>query len=201
MPALYFDEILTKGVRTGQIPARTQKARDWYRDTASKVGRIRNKNSMLNSDKTRLSSIPIIGQMYMFFYDPKHKETLPYYDTFPLIFPFKKVKGGFMGLNLHYLPLQLRAQLMDELYKLANNSRYDETTRVKMSYELLVGAQKLRFFKPCIKHYLDNHVNSRFMYVYPSEWDIALFLPTEQFTKKNKTQVWAESKRMLGIRK
>ena len=201
MPALYFDEILTKGVRSGKIPARTQDARNWYRDTASKVGRVRDQKSMLKSDTERLSSTPIPGQMYMFFYDPKWKEELPYYDRFPLIFPFKKIKGGFLWLNLHYLPLQLRAQLMDELYKLANNTRYDESTRIKMSYELLAGAQKLRFFQPCIKHYLDNHVTSQFMYVYPSEWAIALFLPTEQFAKKSKSQVWADSKRTLGIRK
>jgi hypothetical protein len=39
------------------------------------------------------------------------------------------------------------------------------------------------------------------MYVYPSEWDIALFLPTERFEKQRKTQVWANSKQKLGIRK
>ena len=32
--AIVFDEILTKGVRAGQIPAREQKARNWYRDAA-----------------------------------------------------------------------------------------------------------------------------------------------------------------------
>ena len=44
------------------------------------------------------------GEMYMFYYDAKHKDTLPYWDRFPLVFPFSKVKDGFLGLNLHYLP-------------------------------------------------------------------------------------------------
>jgi hypothetical protein len=66
-----------------------------------------------------------------------------------------------------------------------------------MNYQLLSRAAKLRFFAPCVKRYLSDHVVSRFMYIYPSEWDIALFLPTERFAKKTKSQVWADSKRML----
>ena len=86
---------------------------------------------------------------------------------------------------------------MDGLYDYANNSRYDESTKIKMNYELLTSVAKLKYFSPCIKHYLDGHVQSRFVYVYPSEWDIALFLPTERFAKASKTQVWADSKKMI----
>ncbi len=196
--AIVFDSIITQGVRAGQIPARTDAARDWFRETAGKINRI-NERDLMRGDTSRLTSQPLLGSMYMFYYDPKHKEELPYYDRFPLIFPYKKVKGGFMGLNLHYLPLQLRARLMDGLYDYANNTRYDESTRLKLNYELLTQASKLKFFKPCIKHYLNNHVQTKFMYVYPSEWDIALFLPTERFVKSRKNQVWMDTKRMLGV--
>jgi hypothetical protein len=198
--ATVFDTIITQGVRAGQIPARTNQAREWFRDTAGKMNRI-NERSLMKSDVNRMTTQPILGSMYMFYYDPKHKEELPYYDRFPLIFPYKKVKGGFMGLNLHYLPLQLRAKLMDGLYDYANNTRYDESTKLKLNYELLTRASKLRWFTPCIKHYLTPHVQSKFMYVYPSEWDIALFLPTERFEKAKKNQVWMDTKRMLGVRK
>ena len=43
---------------------------------------------LINADKTRLTNIPFIGRMYLFNYDPKYKKELPYYDRFPLIFPF-----------------------------------------------------------------------------------------------------------------
>lgn len=195
-----FDTIITQGIRSGQVPARTMEAREWFRDTAQKMGKI-NERALMKGDQSRLTGQPILGSMYMFSYDPKFKEELPYYDRFPLIFPYKKVKGGFFGINMHYLPLQLRAKLMDGLYTHANNTRYDESTKLKMNYELLNKAANLMYFKPCVKHYLNEHVRSRFMYVYPSEWDIALFLPTERFAKKNKTQVWADTKRMLGVRK
>lgn len=198
--ATVFDTIITQGVRAGQIPARTNQAREWFRETAGKMNRI-NEREMMRGEVSRMTTQPLLGSMYMFYYDPKYKEELPYYDRFPLIFPYKKVKGGFMGLNLHYLPLQFRAKLMDGLYDYANNTRYDESTKLKLNYELLTRASKLRWFQPCIKHYLTQHVQSKFMYVYPSEWDIALFLPTERFVKAKKNQVWMDSKRMLGVRK
>ena len=196
MAAYVFDQILTKGVRAGQVPAREQKAREWYRDTAKEMGRV-NERGLMTGDKSRLTGKPMVGQMYMFYYDAKHKDTLPYFDRFPLIFPYKKVKGGFMGINLHYLPLQYRAMLMDELYSVTNNERYDETTRLKLSYGLLDRASRFRYFKPCVKHYLTGQVRSRFLYVYPSEWDVALFLPTERFQGASKTKVFADSRRAI----
>lgn len=196
--ATLFDEILTKGVRAGQIPARTQKARDWYRETASEYKRVQ-ENQLFGrkGDKQRMMSQPLVGGMYMMEYVAKGRATLPYYDRLPLIFPYRKVKGGFFGLNMHYLPLDTRAKLMDALYDTANNTKYDETTRLKISYQILDKAAKYKEFKPCVKRYLTSQVSSKFLYVYPSEWDIALFLPTERFVGASKTQVFADSRRAI----
>jgi hypothetical protein len=196
--ATLFDEILTKGVRAGQIPARTQKARDWYRETASEYKRVQ-ENQLFGKkgDKQRMMSQPLVGGMYMMEYVAKGRATLPYYDRLPLIFPYRKVKGGFFGLNMHYLPLDTRAKLMDALYDTANNTKYDETTRLKISYQILDKAAKYKEFKPCVKRYLTSQVSSKFLYVYPSEWDIALFLPTERFVGASKTQVFADSRRAI----
>ena len=193
--AIVFDDLLAKGVRAGEIPARTDSARSWYRDRA-RTTRI-TPDRLIRSDRERLTSRVMIGRMYHFFYDPKHKKTLPYYDRFPLIFPFKSVRGGFLGINLHYLPLRLRAKLMDELYGLAEDNRYDEDTRLKISYRVLNGASKYKYFKPCVKHYLTPHVKSRFLEVYAAEWDIALFLPTERFVGAGKGKVQADSRKMI----
>lgn len=195
--AVIFDNILTQGVRSGQIPARTDDARKWYRDTAFTYKRV-NETQLMRGDAERLTNRPLVGHMYMFYYDAKHKETLPYYDTFPMIFPFKKVQDGFLGINLHYLPLQHRAKLMDGLYELTTNERYDQTTKLRLSYKFLESASKYRFFKPTVKHYLTDHVRSRFLYVYPSEWDIALFLPLERFEGATKQQVWRDSRKAIG---
>jgi hypothetical protein len=196
--AVIFDEILTKGVRSGQIPARTAKARDWYRDTAKEYKNVKENDFFgKKGQKDRMTTLPLLGSMYMYEYTAKYKDKLPYYDRLPLIFPYKKVKGGFYGLNMHYLPLPLRAKLMDALYETANNNQYDETTRLKLSYKILDQAAKYKEFRPCVKRYLTKQVQSKFMYVFPSEWDIALFLPTERFVGASKTSVWAESRRKI----
>ena len=196
--AVLFDEILTKGVRAGQVPARTAKARDWYRETAREYRNVKENDFFgKKGDKDRMTTVPLVGGMYMYEYTAKTKDKLPYYDRLPLIFPYKKVPGGFYGLNMHYLPLPLRAKLMDALYETANNTRYDETTRLKLSYKILEGAAKFKEFKPCIKRYLTKQVQSKFMYVFPSEWDIALFLPTERFVGASKATVFADSRRKI----
>ncbi len=195
--AQIFDEILNKGVRSGQIPAQTAKARDWYRETARTYKTVKETQFFGGKNKDRMMARPLVGGMYMMLYDAKTKAKLPYYDRMPLIFPYKKVKGGFYGLNMHYIPLPLRAKLMDALYDTANNIQYDETTRLKLSYKILDKAAKYKEFRPCVKRYLTSQVQSKFMYVFPSEWDIALFLPTERFVGASKTSVWADSRRKI----
>lgn len=192
-----FDEIITTGVRSGQVPARTQAARDWYRTTAQGAGRI-NEKRLVNSDPGRLRVQARPGHMYMYMYDPKHKDTLPYYDRFPIIFPYHVESDRFWGINLHYLPIPYRAKLMDSLYDIANNSRFDESTKLKINYQILSSASKYKFFKPCVKQYLFTQMKSKFVYIYPSEWDIAIFLPLERFTKANKQQVWSQIRKQIS---
>lgn len=194
--AKLFDEILLKGIKSGQVPARSSTARQWFREKAKSLGKIK-ESEILRDDPERLKNTNAVGSMYFFMYDPKHKKTLPYYDAFPLIFPVEKVKGGFYGLNMHYLPLNLRAELMDALYDITNNKRYDDKTKLKLSYGILKGAEKYDLFKPTFKRYLNAHVRSRFVKIHPTEWDIALWLNSEQFVKASKTKVWADSRKII----
>jgi len=194
--AVLFSDLLAKGIRQGKVPAREQEARNWYRRTARSYTNV-NERQLLRGDRDRMTSKPMIGAMYMFSYSAKNRATLPYYDKFPLIFPFRVAKGGFYGINMHYLPPALRAKLMDSLYDITNNKKYDESTRLKLSYSVLSSASKFKGFKPCVKQYLNTQVKSRFVYVYPSEWDLALFLPVENFVGASKQKVWADSRKMI----
>jgi hypothetical protein len=195
--AKIFDNILLRGVRSGQIPARTEDARKWFRDIARNTGSNERKpERILESSKNKKTRV-LPGRMYHFFYDPKTKEKLPYYDVFPLIFMVGKAENGFYGINLHYLPPQLRAKLMDALYEVVSDKRYDENTKLRISYNILQGAAKYRYFKPCFKHYLTKHVQSRFVEVLATEWDIALFLPTERFRGANKQKIWSDSRKQI----
>jgi hypothetical protein len=195
--ATLFDDILVRGVRQGQVPARTQDARDWFRDKARQNrSNARYPNNLMKEGQK--VSTPVIGNMYHFFYDPKGKQTLPYYDRFPLIFMVGPAPKGFYGINLHYLPPKLRAALMDNLYEITSNKRYDESTKLRISYDILKGASKYRYFKPTFKHYLDSHVKSEFLKIDSVEWDIALFLDTARFEKASRQKVWSDSRKMIS---
>jgi hypothetical protein len=197
--AKIFDDILLSGIRAGQMPARNSTARIWYRDKAKDVGKV-NETSFFKTaggDRLKNSGQFKIGNMYMFYYDPKHKDTLPYYDRVPLIFPINRAQGGFLGINFHYLPLKLRAKLMDSLYDVASDDKYDDTTKMQISYRILGASSQYREFKPTVKHYLFSQIRSKLLYVSPSEWDIALFLNIARFEKATQTQVWEDSRKII----
>lgn len=174
---------------------RTRESAEWFRKQLANMRSI-NRQRLLRDQLVTKVSRPKIGEMYMFYYDAKHKDTLPYWDQFPLIILVDQAPKGFYGLNLHYLPLTLRAQLFDALVE-TSNKRYDETTRMRIKYDLLKGVNKMKYFKPCFKRYLSGHVDSGIVKVEPSEWEIALFMPIQKFKGATATQVWKDSKDMV----
>jgi len=137
------------------------------------------------------------GSLYMYAYDPKTKEDLPYYDRFPLVFPFRKTADGFYGLNMHYLPYDLRIYLLDALLTFKNNSRWDETTKLKYSWALIDGVSKYKAAHPCVKQYLNSHVRSQFRRVSSADWATAMLLPVERFVGASKQQVWSDSRKKI----
>ena len=197
--ATLFNNILMQGFREVIVPAKSQAARSWYRDAAGKLmSKITSGQAIRRTEESRKVDDMELGYMYAFSYDPKFKKTLPYYDVFPLIFPVEFQNDGFLGINFHYLPPVLRARLMDALYPNLTNKKYDDTTRMRISYDILQSASKYRFFKPTLKKYLRTQLRSQFLEIHVNEWDIALFLPTESFRKADSEKVWADSRKKIG---
>ena len=192
--ASLFDTLEVQAFRAG-IPARTDKSRKWFQRKVKELGKVQPRK-VLKDDALHKVNKPLIGDMVMYFYDPKLKDELPYYDRFPLTIMVQPAKGGFHGFNLHYLNPSVRALFLDELMKLGP-SKITETTRItKLKYKLLNGVAKYKEFKPCFKHYLMNHVDSQITRVGMPEWEIAVFLPTQEFKKKSAQAVWAESRKI-----
>lgn len=192
-----FSKLLTKNhIELRELQKRSNA---WF---ASQVKNMRDVSvmrpeSIMRGDQSSKGNRIIPGHMYMYIYDPKHKETLPYYDMFPMVFPFEQVKNGFLGLNLHYLDYKLRAILLDKLMQFKNNANMDETTRLRFSWNLIGQVSKFAAAKPCVKHYLYNHVKTPFKAVHSSDWATALLLPMERFQKASQQQVWADSLRII----
>lgn len=189
-----FDRLELQAFRAGITP-RTKESREWFRKKASNLRSI-NREDLMDEDPIKKRGRQIVGRMYMYFYDPKLKETLPYYDAFPLSIIVGPAEGGFYGLNLHYLPPILRAKFLDALMDIAGKN-IDENTRFKLNYQLLKSTSKMKYYKPCFKHYLTKHVESRFAEVPAPEWEIATFLPTADWRKRQRQKVYYDSRQMI----
>lgn len=172
-------------------------ALSWFEAKAS-TQRV-SPGSMLKSDdyKSNLQGGVVPGSMFLFQYDAKTKDTLPYWDAYPLVFPFEMTGDGFLGLNLHYLPPSLRASLLSNLASVGSKKPYED---LKLSYSILNKYSRLSYFKPCVKKYLYSQVRSKFLYIEPEEWPIAIFLPLQRFQKSGSGKVYADSRAMLGIK-
>jgi hypothetical protein len=171
-------------------------SRDAYRWLAKKIGTLSNPTgiaSIINREESRTTESFNPGKLFFFYYDPKTKKDLPYYDKFPLVLVLEKQNDGFLGLNLHYLPIQYRVAFLDKLMDYAVLDKNKDIERMRVSYEILSTTSRFKEFKPCLKKYLYSQVQSKMLMVLPNEWDIAAFLPIQQFRKATANQVWQES--------
>jgi hypothetical protein len=191
-----FNRLELQAFKAGITP-RTRESRAWFQKKAKNLRSI-NREALMKEEPLKRTSNEIVGSMYMFQYDPKHKDTLPYYDLFPLVVVIGPAEGGFLGLNLHYLPPILRAKMLDGLMGITTNKAFNNTTRFKAQYSLLQSSSKLKYYKPCVKHYLNKQVKSQFALVPAPEWEIATFLPTADFRKANNFKVYNDSQKMVG---
>ena len=191
-----FQKLELEAFRKGINP-RTQESRDWFRKRVQRLTRV-NRDQLMREPEVTRRATHSYGGMFMYFYDPKHKDKLPYYDRFPLTIPVEPAKGGFRGINLHYLPPILRAKFLDALLNITNNKKYDESTKFNLTYRLLNGSRNMRYFKPCFKHYLLDHVKSRFAEVPAPEWEIATFLPTAQWEKSTAGRIYSDSRKAIN---
>jgi hypothetical protein len=180
------EELSKKGLKP-----RSGSARDWLR---AKINELNPTRQSVVRDKERLRDSTILGKMYFYYYDPKTKDNLPYWDKFPLVIPIETYRDGFLGLNLHYISPKQRLVLLDALSEFANNSKYDETTRLRLTYNNLKNLGKAYKAKPCVKKYLFKHVDSRFLEISANEWDIAVLLPFQNFQGASANKVYNDSR-------
>lgn len=185
-----LDRIKEKIAKEGLVLGSKQ-ARDWLTKNTKNLRPDRNS---IMKDTARIKNRTFIGRMYFFFYDPKHKETLPYYDKFPLVIPIERYMDGFLGLNLHYISPKQRLIFMDKLYQWLSDDDMDDQTRLRLNYQLLSGASRLFEAQPCLKRYLFTHIKSRFLEIPSDEWEIAARLPFEFFEGATKEKVFRESR-------
>ena len=188
----YLLNRIKESLATEGYKPRSSAARQWLR---AKVNELKPTPAALMRDRQRLRDKSFIGKMYFYFYDPKTKDSMPYYDRFPLVIPIERYPDGFLGLNLHYIHPKQRITLLDKLSETASNNRFDENTKLRLNYEYLTAASTAFEAMPCIKRYLFTNIQSRFLEITADEWDIAALLPTETFVGATTSKVYADSRK------
>ena len=183
-----------------QLRDRSREALEFFR------GHVRNlkisPQSFYKQTNLKKATRFLEGRMYTFFYDPKTKDKLPYYDRFPVILLLEANQNGFSGLNLHYIPPRYRVKLLNELYDfiVTDDEEDDENmkTRIRVTYDILQTTAKMKFFRPCYKRYLTSHIEGRALEIIPEYWDIMAMLPVGRFEKESVRKVDTESIRSFN---
>jgi hypothetical protein len=198
-----FESLRARVEKSGGLLPQERRAMYWFQTSRRELmsWQAEHKDetfSAVSSSKFNKQIVPPktarMGCLYFFLYSPIHKDSLPYYDRFPLVVVLEKDEKGFLGLNLHYLPYRLRAMFFDMLHSARLMRTKDPfRTRLMVTYEMLKSVTKYRAFKPCVKRYRYSSMRTALLQVGETEWDIALFLPVEQFAKSTRTNVWGES--------
>lgn len=164
---------------------------EWYRRKIIEFGKP-NRTKLIQDGKRRAS--PFFGKLNMFFYNPKLKQKLPYYDIFPLVLPLKRYSDGFLGINFHYLPIPLRVKLLDKMLDYANDNNFDENTRLSIDYSAI---KSVKLIRPTIHRYLAGFTKSQFRRIDADEFTVATLLPVQRFKKASAKEVWSDSRRMI----
>jgi hypothetical protein len=184
---------ITQQKTTAQLQSLSRESQTWL---MKKIAELRNVAQIprgIGVENFRKNKRFILGGLYHFYYDPKGKDDLPYYDRFPLVLALEKYPDGFLGLNLHYLPIKYRVAFLDKLMDYAILNDENEPMRIRITYDILNASKRFKAFRPCIKRYLNSHIKSKVITVQPNEWEVAIFLPTQLFKGAKPAEVWKES--------
>jgi len=210
MARLIFQKTLKTASEKGIIPESSRKAVRWFRRKARGI-RTSPRDILSEQERWKRTTLKrqLLGNMYFFIYDPVGKDTLPYWDTFPIVIPIELTNDGFIGINFHYLDPRFRAILMDRLNELERDepdlmdkSEQSQSGKLdwrKIRYRRLSNLTRYKYFRPCLKRYKFKNIQSRLIQVEKPEWDIALFLPLEKFQNRSGrspglTRIWNDSK-------
>jgi hypothetical protein len=185
-----------------QTPTNRENAQTMYKELAKELRNrpVTGRDLMGENSRRLVTRIrpQNIGRLCMFYYYPKLREKLPYYDRFPLIMPIEIYDDGFLGINFHYLPHRQRAKLLDLIdQNVLKGKHLSERKQISISYHILKRAIRHPSFMPCIKRYLYSHLRSKIYRVEPKDWNIVLFLPLERFEKASAAKVHIESMRKI----
>lgn len=159
-----------------------QELTKWINEKAMDLSAGHVQKTLLNSGR---GSTAIIGNLYFFKYDPKLKAKLDIYDRYPMVFPIKLYKDGFLGVNLHYLPVGERKEfvkLVNDYKKTADDNR--EKINAELMYILEHTERIYRMMPKAVHRYLLPQTRSKFIKILPEEYEKAVQLKIDEWVIK-----------------
>lgn len=170
------------------------RATNWLASNLSKIKTTMKQETFIDSSKTIVSRDMYPGRMFFFGYSPKTKDELHFWDEFPVVVVLHPKRGGFLGLNLHYLRPTRRADFLNKLLLYVDDPKYiaknNEAAKMKVTYAILKYASGLKDFRPCIKRYYYSHVITKVSFIPPAEWKTVPFFPLDKFKGASRADVW-----------
>lgn len=147
------------------------------------------------------------GRMFAFTYLPINHQTLEYWDATPLVISLGINDGKMMGINLHYLPPPIRADLLNKMLRTATGAKGLKMPpkgagMFRIDYEDL-KTMKFVAGLSCLRSYDLSRIIGRVAMIPSNEWANAAALPYSDFRtggagKANEKMIWIET--MQNIR-
>lgn len=138
------------------------------------------------------------GQLVFFKYAPQSEAFIKsnkYYDKYPLVLVTEVYRGGFEGVNVHYLDPVHRSAMFDVIMrKLPTISASEQwRTRLRIDYDRLKARRQFKFFKPCYKKYLWSGMKRRPVVVPYEIWEEMMGANISRFEKARPITVFRNS--------
>lgn len=209
-PDLVKNYIAKYRQHTGPFAKRNiRRSHEWFMQRITKDTHISPIKMMMEFKDKKTSPMRgryLIGRMFYFKYDALHKDKLPYWDKYPLVFFFNIVKGDgkewgekgityLFGLNMHYLPPKLRLLVFEHLITLRNERQYRAKTRLRLTWKALKRFGQHRLFQHCVKVYRHDQLESMLHEIEPQYWEVVLFMQTALFKKQSQGTVYRDARR------
>jgi hypothetical protein len=176
-----------------------RKSKAWYeQQMILLMKQINSPWTVMKGNPSQLTTKLMPGKMYMYLYDPIYKNQIPYYDRFPCTLLYQRSISGFSGINFHYLPYQMRVQLLYYLMQYKTNAKMDESTRIKYSWAAIKNVSKFAAAVPAFHNYNFGGLRSTFREIRAYDWTTAVLLPVEQFVKAPDDRIWDKSRQAVN---
>ncbi len=155
-----------------------------------------------------------VGKIYSFYYDPKYKDKLEFYDNVPMsiIIGHIKTKAGnvnALGINLSFIPPKARAAILDRIVKVFNTmiikpneamideEKFRSQKELPLYYDICKKILQNSGFEYAIRSYIYSHMESEPLIITYEDWWRILTFPSKYIVNLNIRAIYIRYKKKM----